>query len=116
MRTKTFHLRNLLTLPLVLSILLGIAPLNESSAQKRRRQPPRKTLAGTALFVVSGDEADAGPGREYRMDALALVDKGKFVNPVGDNGTAQMKTFADKYFQTGRRYRLLFGGGEAGSV
>jgi hypothetical protein len=116
MITKTFKLRNLLALPLALSLLLAIAPLNESSAQRRKRQPPKKTFAGTALFVVSGDEADAGAQREYRMDALALFNKGSFVNPVGDVGTAPMKPFADKYFQTGKHYRLLFGGGEAGSV
>jgi hypothetical protein len=50
------------------------------------------------------------------MDALALYDKGKFVDPVGDGDSSKEKPFAEKYFQTGRRYRLLFGGGETGSV
>ncbi|HYJ45518.1 MAG TPA: hypothetical protein VEV81_02820 [Pyrinomonadaceae bacterium] len=109
---KTFRLRNLLTLSLALSLLLAAANFTESSAQ-RRKQPPRKSFAGTALFVISGDE---GSTQEYGMDALALFDKGKFVDPVVDGDGSGMKPFAEKYFQTGRRYRLLFGGGELGSA
>ena len=111
---KTFRLRSFLTLPLALSLLLTAANFTESSAQRRKR-PPGKTFAGTALFVVSG-QGDAGAQQEYSMDALALFDKGKFVNPVGDGDGSRMKPFADKYFQAGRHYRLLFGGGEAGSA
>src|SRR2546423_5142127 len=111
---KTFRLHRFLTLSLVVTFLLTTSTLNESSAQ-RRRQPARKTLTGTALFVVSG-QGDPGSQQEYSMDALALFDKGKFVDPVGDGDSSKEKPFADKYFQTGRHYRLLFGGGETGSV
>lgn len=104
---RTIH--RFLALALVVSFLLMASGFTESHAQ-RRRQPARSTFTGTALFVVSG-EGDAAD-KEYGMDALALFDKGKYVVPTGD----RMKPFAEKYFQVGRQYRLLFGGGEVGTV
>jgi hypothetical protein len=115
---KTFRTSSLLTLPLALSLLLTTTTLTGSYAQRRRqaRQPPvRKTFAGTALFVVSG-EGDASAPQEHSMDALALFDKGKFTDPVGDGDSSKEKPFAEKYFKAGNRYRLLFGGGDAGQV
>jgi hypothetical protein len=112
---KTFHLRSFLIIPLALSLLLATSTFTESSAQRRRQTPPRKTLTGTALFVVAG-RADSGSQQEYSMDALALYDKGKFIDPVRDGDSSKEKPFADKYFAKGKNYRLLFGGGETGSV
>src|ERR1043165_122248 len=117
-RMKTFRPSSLLALPLALSLLLTTTTLTGSYAQRRRQprqQPARKTFAGTALFVVSG-EGDTSAPAEHSMDALALFDKGKFVDPVGDGDSSKEKPFAEKYFKAGNRYRLLFGGGDAGSV
>lgn len=115
MSMRTFSRGSFLALPLAIALLFTTATLTGSYAQ-RRRQPPRRTLTGTALFVVSADPSDAGAPKEYSMDALALLDKGKIVDPVGDGDSSKEQPFADKYFQTGRSYRLLFGGGEVGSV
>src|SRR4051794_4360153 len=60
LRMKTFRLRSFLTLPLVVAFLLTTATFTESSAQ-RRRQPSRKTLTGTALFVVSRQSDSDSP-------------------------------------------------------
>ena len=50
------------------------------------------------------------------MDAVALFNGRQFVAPFSEEQKNAQKTFADKYFANGRKYRLIFGGGEAGSV
>ena len=62
------------------------------------------------IFAVGG-EPDG-----YHMDAVAFFNGNKFVSPFSDEQKDAQKKFADKYFAAGRKYRLIFGGGEAGSV
>ncbi len=64
---------------------------------------------GTAIFAIAGE-----PG-EYHMDAVALFN-GKFIAPFSDEQKDAQKSFGDKYFAPSRTYRLIFGGGQAGSV
>ena len=68
---------------------------------------PRKTAM---VFAVS---AETGEGS---MDAVVIVD-GKLLRvPFTDEQKDRQKRIAAEYFATGRTYRLIFGGGEAGSV
>jgi hypothetical protein len=50
------------------------------------------------------------------MDALVIINKGKYIDPVGEGDSNAMKPFAEKYFQAGEHYRLLLGGGEVGTA
>lgn len=111
---KTFHLRIFIALALVASFLLTASSFTVTNAQNRK-QPAWKPGTGTVLFVVSGESAEPGETPEYGMDALVVIEKGKFIDPVGEDSNA-MKPFAEKYFQTGQKYRLLFGGGEVGTA
>ena len=50
------------------------------------------------------------------MDAVVIVDGKQLRAPVGDEDKAGQKKFAAEYFAGGRTYRLISGGGDAGSV
>jgi hypothetical protein len=70
---------------------------------------PRK--GGTMLFVVSGED------ETKQMDALVLIQGGKFSEPTGgDPQGRDLSPFSKAYLRAGQTYRLLFGGGEAGTV
>ena len=71
---------------------------------------PQKRSAAVVVFAIAG-EPD-----EYHMDAVVIVDGKRLLAPFSDEQKDQQQTFAEKYFVTGRTYRLMFGGGEAGSV
>jgi hypothetical protein len=110
---KTFRLRFFNALALVVSLLFVPSSLIVSS--NAQTSPARKTSTGTALFVVSSN-SEPGELQEYGMDALVIINKGKFIDPVGDADGKAMKPFAEKYFQAGKKYRLLLGGGEVGTA
>lgn len=70
-----------------------------------------KSQTVTALFAVSQNRADAA------LDPIVLIKNGKYLNPpAGSASDARLRQFADQYYRPGQKYRLLFGGGEAGSV
>lgn len=50
------------------------------------------------------------------MDAVALVSGRQFKPPFREENKSAETTFAGKYFATGKTYRLMFGGGDAGTV
>jgi hypothetical protein len=110
---KTFRLRFFYALALVVSLLFVASSLIVSSSAQT--VPARKPVTGTVLFVVSGD-GEAGSPQEYGMNALVIISKGKYIDPVGEGDINAMKPFAEKYFQAGKQYRLLLGGGEIGTA
>ncbi|MBI3653088.1 MAG: hypothetical protein HY231_18835 [Acidobacteria bacterium] len=70
-----------------------------------------KAFNGTALFAVAQNHKGAF------LDPIVLIQDGRFVSPpAGDATTAQITKFANTYYRAEQKYRLLFGGGEAGSV
>lgn len=114
---KTIH--RLIASVLAVSLLLAASSFTFNSAQTRRqtarKQSAMKSLEGTTLFVVTNNSAP-GETPDYGMDALVILNKGKYIDPVGDSGSEAMKSFAEKYFKAGNKYRLLFGGGEVGTA
>ncbi len=64
----------------------------------------------TVVFAVTGAED------ERTMDAIVMVDKGRLRPPFDDIKEGSSKAFGEKFFAKGTTYRLMFGGGEAGSV
>jgi hypothetical protein len=90
-------------------------------------------LLMASLFVGNG--ADAKPLQEGAQSATVLftvssmsppnasivpfviIENGQFKQPIaGDSDEAEMTSFAGAYYSKGHRYRVLFGGGEAGSL
>jgi hypothetical protein len=86
----------------LLSVLFVLGLLADPSVAQ-----PRKT---NMVFAVS---AEAGDGS---MDAVVMVDGKQLRVPFTDEQKDKQKRIAAEYFASGRTYRLIFGGGEAGSV
>lgn len=80
-----------------------LASLPRLLAQRSGQEP-------SVLFVVG--KADDG---STAIDPIVILDRGRFVDAKRlSNG--EPRALSKTYFAIGRKYRLLFGGGEAGSV
>ncbi len=80
-------------------------PFSRVSAGLGSQRPPE-----TVIFAVSR-EGDAG-----NMDAVVIINGKHFRQPFTQETKDKQTTFANHYFAAGQSYRLLFGGGDAGSV
>jgi hypothetical protein len=86
-----------------------------AAAQTRRDAAARKTAAEeTVVFAVHKYEAEA------QLDPVAVITSGRYTAPPlgGDTAleTARFKRFIRDFYRPGRKFRVLFGGGEAGSA
>jgi hypothetical protein len=84
-----------------------LAPPARAAAQVPARPAP--AAAETVVFAVSKTEAGAF------VEPVVIYRRGAFVKPPIDDEAAA-NAFVREYFRAGRRYRLLFGGGEAGTA
>jgi hypothetical protein len=62
------------------------------------------------IFAVSAESGDGS------MDAVVLINGKQLRVPFNDEQKDRQKKIAEEYFASGLTYRLIFGGGEAGSV
>jgi len=69
-----------------------------------------QTRKQTVILAVSSESGDGS------MDALAMVAGKQMRSPYTDEQKDKQKSFADDYFKKGAVYRLIFGGGDAGSA
>src|SRR5918912_1624552 len=87
---------------IIFTLLLGLAPAF------RARQAQGKF----AVFVAS---REGGRG-EFQVVPVALIDgRGAFEEP-GSEGENAAASFFERYYKPGAKYRLLYGGAEAGSL
>lgn len=94
---------------LFISLLIFSTAPAQNPARTRRPAPAKKP--GTLIFVVTGHE------QERTMDPLVLIEGGQYKEPTGaDPQGRDLSPFANTYLQPGQKYRLLFGGGEDGTV
>lgn len=98
---------------LALAALFALSQFSPAAAQK----PPARQRAagGTVIFAVEKYEANV------QIEPVVILRGGQYVAPPVDGsdetgGEAAAKRFIAEYFKAGRRFRLLFGGGEEGSV
>ena len=89
------------------STFTGLFPTPPAAARGRASQPRKSPII---VFALSGE------GDDLSMDAVVIVEGKKLRHPFADEQEDAQKKFAEQYFATGRTYRLMFGGGEAGSV
>jgi hypothetical protein len=91
------------------------ARVTEAVAQKKTPAKPvltqPKKNKDTALFAVSQTQ------RGVFLDPIVLIQNGRFTSPPNsDASTAQLTKFANTYYRADQKYRMLFGGGEAGDI
>lgn len=78
--------------------------LAQAGGKKPKDQP-------IALFAVSKTKSDTS------IDPIVIINQGRFTQPPsGEQDNSTLRKFANNYYQPGRKYRFLFGGGEAGTV
>jgi hypothetical protein len=86
-----------------LSLVMIVLSLSASLATGQTRKP-------IMVFSVSAESGDGS------MDAVVLLNGTQLRVPFSDEQKDRQKKIAEEYFKAGRNYRLIFGGGEAGSV
>ena len=89
-------------------VLVSLSVTTAGSFQRRQTANSNRTLV---CVVNGGDDAS-----EMGMDPVVMVVNGKLQAPFAEYDEAAQKKFAQQYFQAGRKYRLTFGGGEAGTA
>ncbi|MDQ1560282.1 MAG: hypothetical protein QOD32_3342 [Pyrinomonadaceae bacterium] len=85
------------------------------SFETARAQQTRAAVSapqGSVIFAVTrrGDAA-------YEFEPIAFYGRGVFKGSIaGDSSAAELTRFANSYYKAGQRYRLIWGGAEAGTV
>ncbi len=93
----------------VASLLL--ASLFVGSTAETKSQQGNDSQA-TMLFVVSAPQPSMAS-----IVPIAIIENGQFKSPVaGDSDGNEISSFSNAYYSKGHKYRLLFGGSEAGSL
>ncbi len=88
-------------------LLLASLSVGSTAERKALRQSGPATL-----FVVYGPQ----PPNAY-MVPFVIIEGGQFKQPIaGDSDADELLRFTNAYYSRGKKYRVLFGGGEAGSL
>lgn len=105
MRSPRVYSASALTLTLLLaSLFIG----NTAQTEAFQENSPKATV----VFVVSVLQPP-----NASMVPFVIIEQGKFKEPVaGDADASELSSFSSAYYSKGRKYRVLFGGGEAGSL
>ncbi len=98
-----------------LLLLSLVCPSARSGAQTR----PARPAAGNEVVVFAVKKYDT----MQQMEPVVIVRRGTYVKPpvdesdvTGGDIEAQSKRFVGDYFRAGRQYRMLSGGGDAGTL
>jgi hypothetical protein len=100
-------------LPLILSstLISLLMPGTPSAGQTNAARRGQSVSGGTVIFSLKKD-AEAG----FHIEPIVIISGGKYIEPPAGGESAVLKQFTDSYFQIGRQYRVIFGGGDAGSL
>lgn len=100
-------------LPLLsLTLILLLTPWTPEAAQTKARRGAQDTAGGIVIFSLTKYPDDA----TVQMEPIVVIRGGMYTEPPVDAEPRVTKKFTNTYFRAGRRYRVVFGGGEAGSL
>lgn len=91
-------------------IVLSLVVCTGISAQTVKRKPATQSVEGTLIFAVQKFEDIV------TVDPIVLFNNGRYLDPLPDNNEAFTKRVEAKYLPKGQKYRVIFGGAEAGTV
>lgn len=96
---------------LLASLLLLAQPLPRASASPQRRRPTARRES--AVFIVTKDATDGA-----QVEPVAVINnRGVLAEPAaGASGDDALPAFLARYYKSGAKYRLIFGGAEAGTL
>ena len=92
----------------VLTALVALAGAHAGDAV-RGQKPAAAAAGGTVVFAVEKYEANV------TMEPVVIYERGAYVKPPTDDD-AGMRAFTREFFRAGRQFRLISGGGDAGTV
>jgi hypothetical protein len=90
----------------------GKGKAQPGAAAAKAKSPARgkkPAAVGATLFVVAQNRGGA------HIEPLVGIIEGRYLEPPSAESD-QFAAFASRYYKVGQKYRLLFGGGEAGSA
>src|SRR5918911_1764583 len=94
---------------LLAALMLSAAPVAGQRAARSQRSAGAK---GALVFAVT-----RRPDGVVEFEPIAVYRRGSFVGSItGESDNATLARFAKEYYRAGRRYRLMWGGAEAGAV
>ena len=95
-----------LPIPILMFVLCVLpAPRVTSRAQTNAR-----AVSETVIFSIK-----KYPDSDVHIEPVVIIKSGQYTYPPVDEDEGSKK-FNDKYFRVNRKYRMVFGGGDAGSV
>src|ERR1043166_2434957 len=97
-----YRARLLLLLTATLVFIVGLPGTAANSFAQTKKQ--------TVILAVQSESGESS------LDAIAILEAKKLRSPYTDEQKDRQKTFANDYFKKGTVYRLIFGGGDAGSA
>ncbi|HEY0173855.1 MAG TPA: hypothetical protein VGB98_22765 [Pyrinomonadaceae bacterium] len=95
----------------VAALLLLTQPAPRASASSRQGRPTARQ--GSAVFIVTKDAA-----QDAQVEPVAVIDgRGALAEPTLEaSGDGAPSAFLARYYRAGAKYRLIFGGAEAGTL
>jgi hypothetical protein len=98
----------------ILSLML-ISSIMPGMPGAARTNPPRRSAQRSdgATVIFSFFKETVGT---FYIEPIVIISGGKYTEPPAGEEAGVMKKFTDSYFQAGRQYRVIFGGGDAGSL
>ena len=95
---------------LSLTLIPLLLPRAPGEAQTNAQRGAQVAGGGTVIFSLMKDIYGT-----FHMEPIVIISGGKYTAPPTED-EAGAKKFSDTYFRTGRQYRVVFGGGDAGSL
>ena len=92
---------------LVLVCMLAFGVLTRPTA---RAQNATRAASETVVFSIK-----KYPDSDTHLEPIVIIKGGKYTYPPVEEEVPS-KQFTDTYFRVGRKYRMIFGGGDGGSV
>ena len=99
-------------LPILSLMLISLLmPGTPGAAQTNAARSAQRAGGGTVIFSLKKDTEGS-----LHIEPIVIISSGKYTQPPAGDDAGVMKKFTDSYFRVGRQYRVIFGGGDAGSL
>jgi hypothetical protein len=96
---------------LSLTLISLLMPRTPNVAQTNAPQSAQSAGGGTVIFSLTKDTEGS-----FHIEPIVIISGGKYTQPPVGDDVGAMKKFTDSYFRVGSQYRVIFGGGDAGSL
>lgn len=107
----TMRRPNIFCLILSLTLISLFVSGMPGSAQMNTPRSAQRAGGETVIFSLKKDTV-AG----FHIEPIVIISGSKYIGPPAGDDAGVMKKFTDNYFHVGRKYRVIFGGGDAGSL